>query len=451
MRRLAVYAVVGAVVGAVAAIVGNLLMPDLKYGDLVTLDGVHADKIYALNKGYEIVGYFLLGSLLSSIISVLANSHRSIEIKARSFVLGLILGGPLCAGANAIVKLVCLSIARHFSPDMVITHSQSGGIHDLAFMLHYALIPTALALALTVAVGVNGFTIQRGLVSAGLASVVSGITIHTLFFILIPIMMVQSLSGGMRDFDFSALLKPLLIAHLLGMGLGAAVSFGVVQILYRAAWLRGLNNWCEGRNLPIPAPVAVIGCRPDLNMPLPADGSVAPAHAQIDSSEDRHMIRPVMGEVRVNGSPVKEAWLSDEDLVEIGSYRFRYRNRVPTTGAAPAQAMPLQVAMPISQPPTAKLQAPTALVLEDPMGGRHSLNGTVVVGRDPSADIALTWESTISRRHAEICSDATGLLVKDLGSSNGTFVNNVSISTTSPLKEGDELRLGRCVLRVKSG
>lgn len=377
MRKLIAYSLVGASVGIVAAVVGNQLMPNESYADLVSARGLDAAKLYDLKKAYEIVGYFLLGSLLASIVATLANSERTQGIKNRSFIVGLVLGGPLCAGANALINLICLSMARHYSADLILNHQQSSTIHDAGFLLHYALIPTSLAIAITVAVGINGFTIQRGLISAALASVISGITIHLLFFIIAPIMIASALgSGGMGHLDVSALLKPLLIAHMLGMGLGAAVAFGVVQILYRAAWLTGLNGWLEGKHLPIPAPVAVLGSRHDINMVLPADGTVAPAHAQIDSTEERHLIRPVMGQVLVNGSPVQEAWLADNDVVEIGAFKFRYRNRLPSHGSSTSSPEPAKIVMPIASPP-----APDQLTLEDSMGGVHILrSGTIIIG-----------------------------------------------------------------------
>jgi hypothetical protein len=46
---------------------------------------------------------------------------------------------------------------------------------------------------------------------------------------------------------------------------------------------------------------------------------------------------------------------------------------------------------------------------------------TLVVGRAVTSDIPI-YDPTISRRHAELSLTETGVLVRDLGSSNGTFV-----------------------------
>lgn len=81
------------------------------------------------------------------------------------------------------------------------------------------------------------------------------------------------------------------------------------------------------------------------------------------------------------------------------------------------------------------------------------LSAITVIGRDPSADITLD-DSGVSRRHCEIrvTHDGPHLLVsiRDLGSTNGTFLNGERI-TTSRLEEGDRLTIGRTSLLVRLG
>jgi pSer/pThr/pTyr-binding forkhead associated (FHA) protein len=54
----------------------------------------------------------------------------------------------------------------------------------------------------------------------------------------------------------------------------------------------------------------------------------------------------------------------------------------------------------------------------------------------------------ISRRHCAIIRRETGWTVRDLGSRNGTLVNDEKITTEVPLKPGDELRVGPLKFRV---
>src|SRR2546423_6470823 len=54
----------------------------------------------------------------------------------------------------------------------------------------------------------------------------------------------------------------------------------------------------------------------------------------------------------------------------------------------------------------------------------------------------------ISRRHCAIIRRESGYTVRDLGSRNGTLVNDEKISSEVPLKDGDELRVGPLKFRV---
>ena len=59
-------------------------------------------------------------------------------------------------------------------------------------------------------------------------------------------------------------------------------------------------------------------------------------------------------------------------------------------------------------------------------------------------------EQGVSRQHAMIVLEADGLKVMDLGSANHTFINGQRLITHQAriLRDGDELRLGRLVIRV---
>lgn len=84
-----------------------------------------------------------------------------------------------------------------------------------------------------------------------------------------------------------------------------------------------------------------------------------------------------------------------------------------------------------------------------PNGEKHEveLQGTVaILGRDPSCDLVIN-DVKCSRRHAVMEAGPDGLAVRDSGSANGVFVNGRK-TDRSPLKEGDEVKLGDVVLRV---
>jgi len=75
------------------------------------------------------------------------------------------------------------------------------------------------------------------------------------------------------------------------------------------------------------------------------------------------------------------------------------------------------------------------------------LGRTVVVGRAVTSDIPI-YDPTISRRHAEVSLTENGVLVKDLGSSNGTFLNGAKIAEAEA-GPNDVVTFGKVAFRVK--
>src|SRR5215831_940830 len=70
-----------------------------------------------------------------------------------------------------------------------------------------------------------------------------------------------------------------------------------------------------------------------------------------------------------------------------------------------------------------------------------------VIGRRTDSDCRLPWPF-VSRRHCQFTRTGDQVLVQDLDSFNGTFVNGKRASSPLPVRDGDELRLGPCVFRV---
>ncbi len=85
----------------------------------------------------------------------------------------------------------------------------------------------------------------------------------------------------------------------------------------------------------------------------------------------------------------------------------------------------------------------------------------ITIGRQSPADgifpdIDLTdvdIDAYISRRHARIIRKDDGFIFEDVGSSNGSFINNVRIAqgVQQFLNEGDTVRLGKTVMHLIKG
>lgn len=68
----------------------------------------------------------------------------------------------------------------------------------------------------------------------------------------------------------------------------------------------------------------------------------------------------------------------------------------------------------------------------------------VIIGRDEGCFIRM-GSADISRRHCSLRATIDGILVTDLGSSNGTLVNDIPITAPTILRVGDRLRVGPAV------
>lgn len=83
------------------------------------------------------------------------------------------------------------------------------------------------------------------------------------------------------------------------------------------------------------------------------------------------------------------------------------------------------------------------------MGRRFPLDAALSLGREPSNDVSLR-DPGISRRHAQVERTTAGYRVLDLGSTNGTYVNNLRVARHD-IADGDYLRLGSCIFRFLAG
>src|ERR1700723_694156 len=73
----------------------------------------------------------------------------------------------------------------------------------------------------------------------------------------------------------------------------------------------------------------------------------------------------------------------------------------------------------------------------------------IVIGRVNDADLLLLDEK-ISRKHAKISTHGGRVMIEDLASRNGTFVNGGKISGAMELQEGDKIMLGSSTMELAS-
>src|SRR5205814_3408871 len=86
------------------------------------------------------------------------------------------------------------------------------------------------------------------------------------------------------------------------------------------------------------------------------------------------------------------------------------------------------------------------MVLQGPDKGRRFElpDAPALVGRE-SRQLPLS-DNTVSRRHAELVPGDDGWVLRDLGSSNGTYINGLRVTNRYILKLGDQIRVGRTLM-----
>jgi predicted component of type VI protein secretion system len=78
-----------------------------------------------------------------------------------------------------------------------------------------------------------------------------------------------------------------------------------------------------------------------------------------------------------------------------------------------------------------------------------ALEGGMTIGRSEASGISIPDDQFVSHMHARIMRRGAYHFVEDLGSTNGTFLNDRRIEQDAQLKVHDELRIGQTILRYE--
>jgi pSer/pThr/pTyr-binding forkhead associated (FHA) protein len=95
--------------------------------------------------------------------------------------------------------------------------------------------------------------------------------------------------------------------------------------------------------------------------------------------------------------------------------------------------------------------SPTKVVVLDERGGRvstHRLTGTLQIGRASACQIRPD-DTYVSQMHARISDRNGSWIVEDLGSTNGTYLNQRKVTVPTELSPGDRIRVGKTYLEVR--
>ena len=185
----------------------------------------------------------------------------------------------------------------------------------------------------------------------------------------------------------------------------------------------------------------LVGSDPDASI-LIASADVATRHAELTRDGDALSVHALDGAVAINGQALAAgatAALKAGDLIGFGKVQARLV-AIEKAGAAPPPPRPV----PVDEMGATRVRmAVPRFVLRGVSGAAFGKVFPVLtqqtIGRQSDCDIAIPSEE-ISRRHAQVKPTPAGLMVEDLGSSNGTFINGQRVQQ-GLLKPGEELRL----------
>lgn len=185
----------------------------------------------------------------------------------------------------------------------------------------------------------------------------------------------------------------------------------------------------------------IVGSAADAQIAIALPG-VAPRHAQLQVANGAVSVQGLSAAaaLAVNGRPVSaETALKPGDLITIGPVGCRL---AAVERAAAAVAAPAKASVDETGSTRLRIALPRFVLrgVSGPTFGKaFPIHGTMTIGRQADCDITVATEE-ISRHHARVQATADGLLVEDLGSANGTYINGKRVQG-GLLRTGEELRL----------
>lgn len=232
-----------------------------------------------------------------------------------------------------------------------------------------------------------------------------------------------------------------------------------------------------------PTPTATISLADAVDTVGPASGSSAPAAGGPtgDAAATSSSSSPKKGEEggSIIGNIITYLVILGAMIAAI-YYGIRYMKSNPDSVASKLEQLGVQIPKPGADPltspapvPMPKAPAPVQkIILDDaapdpiaPMSASTAVSdprlvsqsgdvlplpeGELTVGREVGMGLSLVGESTVSRKHAQLTRSGGSVVVKDFGSTNGTFVNGVQIQGEKQLQIGDTVQFGSVRFRFE--
>ena len=435
----------GALAGATAALLAWLIslpfLPVKQVSQATTLSQASQDAAASFTLG-TFFGWFsnlLFGALAGLFIAlVYANARTSVD-RLRSVLTATLLGAVLVCAADASSDWLGIQMITRTEGSVI--------LWPLVYVLWAFLLAAGLCSALVLAMGLRTGMVMRLLVAVGFGTVAAlvlrGIADAATAMIVAPMLL---RNASVNSWMVAA---PGFLASNIAIGVAAGACMGIAEALTRPAWLHVSLAYGEGYTWTLDWPVTRIGWEEGIEVRVQEMQGLAPVHAQIQRHGADYAIQDLGFGVRLNGHQIPSAWLADNDVVTLGPYEFIFHLRRPVDRRS--YDLPPGAIVVTSETPRERNSQQEPMRFEDDFDNSYPLTEHVsIVGRDESCEVCLTWDTTVSRKHAEIILGPNGAMIRDLASSNGTRLNGTVIQSVKvPLKEGDVVEFGTARLTFR--
>lgn len=395
-------------------------------------------------------GYsLLLGASIGGVLGGLLGYQQGSRLHLfRGLALGILLGA---IGGSVGMRLGG-SVAQALFGD-ILGRIDAGSMDMIQRILARTVLITILGAALGAVVGASTLSrkqILLGLIGGALGGAVGGITFDFLGSATADI------SKALRGGDETGIVGRALTSVVIGGGIGLFTSF--LRQATKSAWLRLRLGRNENKEWIVDRAQTFIGRNENADVPLFGDLTVIPNHACIVRQGASVYVLMDGGSpvgTLLNGQRVTQAPLFPGAVIQVGSFALEFMMKDGVIPIRPAEQMhgliPVQAPIaqaPVPAPVPVQAQSFAIIALSGPITGqRFAIPNPIEIGREATG-LALRFDTVASRRHASMVPAIGGLLLTDLGSTNGTFVNDQRVQTTT-VRPGDIVRIGSTTFRVE--
>lgn len=124
----------------------------------------------------------------------------------------------------------------------------------------------------------------------------------------------------------------------------------------------------------------------------------------------------------------------------------------PNPSPTPASGVAVPAGRREVKPAAGRGGTPARLVILEPKerrGTTFPLGERVAVGREADNTVVIDGDAYVSSHHAAIALHEGGVVVDDLGSRNGTYLNGIKLTQRQSVHTGDRIQVGYTVLEAQ--